>query len=120
MFKASGLNNNPNLVFEIKKGEKSLHWSATKLSNNNLYKNIELSDKYSGGLLNIYVWQNNKTENFELTEFSLNINANKEFLINKIKNDKKWLESVKLKALNNGISLDEQIELDADWIINNK
>ena len=41
-------------------------------------------------------------------------------MINYIYSDKEWLEKLKEKAQKNSITLDEQVELDARWMLSNK
>ena len=41
-------------------------------------------------------------------------------MINRIYSDHDWLESVRNKAEKNGVTLQEQVELDAQWVLSNK
>ena len=43
-----------------------------------------------------------------------------QYFIDKIKNDPEWLKSIEEKALKNKVSIEEQIKLDAKWILENE
>jgi len=46
-------------------------------------------------------------------------NPDLKYYIDEIRNDSAWLEDVRRKAIENNISLDSMIRLDAEWVLNN-
>jgi hypothetical protein len=43
-----------------------------------------------------------------------------EAIINRIRSDSKWLQSVREKAAHKNISLDEMLRKDAEWLFNSE
>jgi len=41
-------------------------------------------------------------------------------IVNRIKVDPEWLKAIQQKAVNNNISLEDQIRLDAEWMLDHQ
>ncbi len=66
-----------------------------------------------------FIYPNLLPDSVKDTEENLRLNKINE-IVNRIKGDPEWLKAIQQKAVNNNISLEDQIRLDAEWMLDHQ
>jgi len=109
------------VVFEINRAKKNLVYESFSINpNQKQYEHtINLpNDRLNDDQLSIYLWQPQNKTKLHLEKMTQSYNVDKQFYIDLIKNNKTWMRQIEIKAKQNNISIDKQIEYDANWMYN--
>jgi len=109
------------VVFEINRGKKNLVYESFSVKPNQKQYEYTINlpnDRLNDDQLSIYLWQPQKKTKLHLEKVTQSYNVDKQFYVDQIKHNKTWMRQLEIKAKQNHISIDKQIEYDADWMYN--
>jgi hypothetical protein len=108
------------VVFEVNHNNKHLYWKSIPLTEKGIKHGVRFDSTFKDAELKVYVYQPKTEDNFVIDNFKYSVNANKEFLIKRMRSNKNMMDFIKEKAESKGRTIEEQLEVDANWILNKK
>ncbi len=118
--------NDAMIVFTIERDDETKLWKSMSLKETKPNTVFSVSSKIEftkeikpDDTVKIYAWQPKTKEAFDINNISFTSGITKEYYIEKIKNDPEWMKLIEAKAKENNTTVEDQLTIDAIWMINN-